>query len=454
MSWLSRFKAKRETRQAAPLTVRRFDGAAGGRRGSGLGVFGPINSEVAAAGPSLRSRSRYLTANNPLIANAIRNLATAMTGTGITPTPKHPDAAVRKALMAAWRTWSDLADADGRTDANGLQAQIARAVLVDGEALLQIVRTDAGPRLRHLPAELLDESMTRPTEGGGYIYSGVEFSAAGERIAYHVFSARPDHFATYAPPVRIPADEILHIFEPLAAGQVRGIPATASITLTASELDQLTDALLVGTKIAAMFAGFVVNQSDTSGDDPFGGDDQPSLEPGTLQKLPAGWDVKFATPQQAQQTGEFVKAQIRSLAAGLGVPAHWIDGDLSGANFSSLRAGLLPVRARIEQLQYLCLVPQLLTPIWREVVEQAALSGDLPGYEDDPAAFQAVEWLPPAFMQVDPAKQVQADAAELEAGLTSRRKLVAQRGWSLEDLDAELASEAATAPKKDNPNAV
>src|SRR5690606_17948091 len=106
-------------------------------------------------------------------------------------------------------------------------------------------------------------------------------------------------------------------------------------------------------KIAAMFAGFIVNQNDTSGGDPFDGEEMPSLEPGTLQRLPGGFDVRFSTPQQAQQSGEFVKAQIRQLAAGLGVPSHWVDGDLTGANYSSLRAGLLPVRARCEQVQYL-----------------------------------------------------------------------------------------------------
>ena len=437
------------TRQAAPLITRRFDGASGGRRGNGVGTFGPINSEVAAAGSTLRSRSRHLVQNNSLIANGVRNLATAMTGAGIMPTPMHPDAETRAALMTAWRAWSDEADADGRTDLSGIEAQVARALIVDGEALLQVIRTDEGPRIRHIPVELLGETMCRPTEGG-YIFSGVEFNATGQRIAYHIFPARADHFQTYAQPIRVPADEILHIFEPLAAGQVRGIPWMASIILPASELDQMTDALLVGAKVAAMMAGFIINSNDTGGGDPFDGQDMPSLEPGTLQRLPGGTDIKFSTPQQAQQTGEFVKAQIRSLAAGLGIPAHWLDCDLSGANYSSLRAGLLPVRARLEQVQYLTLVPQMLNPIWREFVEHTAITGDFPGYENDPQAALAVEWLPPVFMQVDPMKQVQADIAELEAGLTSRRKLVASRGWSIEDLDAERAAEAATAPKKES----
>ena len=38
-------------------------------------------------------------------------------------------------------------------------------------------------------------------------------------------------------------------------------------------------------------------------------------------------------------------------------------------------------------------------------------------------------------------KQVQADVAEMNAGLTSRRKLVAARGWAVEDLDAEIAAD-------------
>jgi len=38
--------------------------------------------------------------------------------------------------------------------------------------------------------------------------------------------------------------------------------------------------------------------------------------------------------------------------------------------------------------------------------------------------------------------------AEMEAGLTSRRKLVAARGWALEDLDAEIATDAFPKPKE------
>lgn len=431
-------------RREAPTPTRRsFDAASGGRRAFGLSGMGRTGTETALAGPILRSRARYRAANDSFIANAVGNMVAALVGAGIMPTPQHPDPETRKALSAVWAVWTDAADADGRTDGNGLQADVARCLVVDGEAFLQVIDRQDGPRLRLLPPELVDESLTRDLGNGRFIVSGVEFVADMSRAAYWVLPARPtDVFATSGNPVRIPAEEVLHVFKALGPGQVRGVSWLASVILPAAELDKLTDALTMGAQVAAMFAGFLTNQNDVSGEDPFGGDAQPSLEPGTLQKLAGGWDVKFAVPSQVAQVAPILKHNLRQLAAGLGIPSHMLDGDLSDATYSSLRAGLIPFRQRIEQTQYHCLVPQLLNPIWQRVVAQAVTSGKIeaPDYESDPRAYRA-EWIMPAAMQVDPLKQVNSDVAELKAGLTSRRKLVAARGWSLDDLDSELAAE-------------
>lgn len=207
-------------------------------------------------------------------------------------------------------------------------------------------------------------------------------------------------------------------------------------------------------KIAAMHAGFLIDQNGTAGEsytgEEAGGILESGLEPGTLKRLPTGNDVKFNTPSQTQEVAAFLRLNLQQLAAGLGLPEHLLSGDLTGANYSSLRAGLLPFRQRVEQIQYGTLVPQLLRPIWRQVITWTLLSGDLdgPDFEASPRDYMACEWLPPAFMQVDPAKQVQADVADMEAGLTSRRKLVAARGWALEDLDAEIAADFFAKPKE------
>lgn len=71
--------------------------------------------------------------------------------------------------------------------------------------------------------------------------------------------------------------------------------------------------------------------------------------------------------------------------------------------------------------------------------------------------------MPPRWAQVDPLKDTEATVAEIEAGLTSRAKAVAERGWNIETLDAEISADrareaglglnfgAAATPSKDAP---
>lgn len=436
-----------DRRTDKPTMTRRFDGAPGGRRALGMGSFGRINPEVGAAGASLRSRAAYLANNNPWLSQAVSNWTGALVGSGIQPTARHPDKVTRRALNAYFEQWATEADAEGRTDFWGLQAQIAQGMVTVGEGLALLIDTDEGPRVRALPPELLDESKTVELPNGRAIFAGVEVDANGRREAFHIIPERPASvFANYAPAQRIDAANVLHVFKPIGPGQLRGVSWLAPVVLPASDFDQLCDALLVGAKTSAMFAGFVTNQNAVGGEDPFEGEDVPSLEPGTLQRLAGGWDVKFTSPQQAQQIDAFLKLNLRQLAAGLGLPEHLLSGDLSGANYSSLRAGLLPFRQRVEQIQYQILVPQFLAPAWRAVIRHGILTGeiDAPDFEQNPGLYLRADWLPPAFMHVDPMKQVQADIAELEAGLTSRSKLVASRGWNPDDLENELTAEKGT----------
>ncbi len=420
----------RVARLIAPASVRRFDAAAGGRRASGFGSFGRTQPEVAAAAPMVRSRARALTNNNPHIANGIANWTAALVGTGIMPTGDSQQ-------ISRFLTWAADCDADGRTDFSGLQEAVARSMVVDGEAFVRFRFNSAGLRLQLLPAEMIDESSTADLRDSGYVVNGVEFSADGERVAYWCLPSRPtDQWAAYSAPVRIPATEILHIFRPIGIGQVRGISWLAPIVVPASEFDAIVDALAVGVKVAALNCAFLIDQNgNADGAAPYdanGGNSvlESGLEPGTLRILPSGWDVKFNAPQQTNEVAAFLRFNLQMLAAGLGLPEHMLSGDLTNANYSSLRAGLLPFRARVEQAQYGVLVPQFLNPIWRRVMFLEDMGDETP-----------VEWLAPRWAQVDPLKDTEATIAEINAGLTSRKKAVAERGWTVESLDAEIAAD-------------
>ncbi|MEM7006508.1 MAG: phage portal protein [Pseudomonadota bacterium] len=427
---------------------RSFDGATGGRRAGGFERFGPINSEVSAAGPRLMERARSKFANNPLVRNGVENLATALTGSGIQANSGHPDSNIRELLDTAFIEWAPGADADMRTDWFGLQNLIAQTMIVDGESFIQLIPSRDGLKLRLIPAEQVDWSLTRELAGDARIVNGVEFNSDGERIAYHILPVSPTSiYPTYGEPIRVAADQILHVFKPIAAGQVRGVSWLAPILLQSNEFDQLVDALLVGVKVAAMHAGFVIdpNANGTVAFDPEDSEGlaNASLEPDVMRVLPAGTDVRFSTPQQANEVSAFLRLNLQMLAAGLGIPEHMLSGDLSNANYSSIRAGLLPFRARVEQIQYGVLVPQFLRPVWQRFVALSVLSGatEAPGYESERAAYEAVEWIPPRHMQVDPLKDTQAVKEQLGMGLMSRRQAVAEQGWNVETLDAEIAAD-------------
>jgi lambda family phage portal protein len=169
------------------------------------------------------------------------------------------------------------------------------------------------------------------------------------------------------------------------------------------------------------------------------------MEPGSLIPLPPGADIQFSDPADPGDYGAFVKNHIRAIASGLGVPYELVSGDLEGVTYSSIRAGLVEFRRRIEQLQYAVVVFQFCRPVWERFVRFAALSGaiDAPGFDRDPAPWLAVEWLPPKWEWVDPLKDARAEIEQIRAGLKSRSQSIAERGYDIEEVDAAIAADRA-----------
>ncbi|MEO0958147.1 MAG: phage portal protein [Pseudomonadota bacterium] len=439
-------------RATAPTPQRRsFDAAAGGRRGSSFGRhFGSHNAAAMHAGATVRDRARRAYANNGYVRNGVDAFVAEAVGAGIAASSAHPEADLREDIDARFAQVAEAIDAEGRTNFAGLQRAVVRTVFVDGEAFVMIEETDDGLQLRQIPTEFLDDADTRDLRDGGYVVGGIEFDRFGRRVAYHIRPQRPtDVFPGAREAIRVSAANVLHICEPLGPGQVRGVSALAPILLTLNELDQLQDALLVGAKVAAMHAAFLVDMTGQSGD-PYGGDQdgdvlETGIEPGAMLRLPAGLDVKFNSPDQAKDGVAFAKFTLGQVAAGLGVPQHLVDGDLTGANYSSLRAGLLPFRAKVEQFTTGTLVPQFLAPAFRRAIREEYFAGrlELPGFERDPAPFLRAEWLRPRPMQVDPAKDAEALREMLALGLVSRRQAVRQLGSDVVDIDREIAADRA-----------
>ena len=304
-------------------------------------------------------------------------------------------------------------------------------------------------QLQLLEAEHLTTTETRKLENGNYIRAGIEFNGIGRRVAYHLYREHPGDTSNPIAStelVRVPAESVLHLFRPIRPGQLRGQPWLTQVLIKLYELDQYDDAELVRKKTAAMFAGFVTKNSpedrllnEQAPDS--GGTSVAGLEPGTMQVLLPGEDVKFSTPADVGATYEtFMRVQLRSIAAGMGITYEQLTGDLTGVNYSSIRAGLLEFRRRCEQFQHQVIVFQMCRPIWQTWIDAAILSGALQK-NGDLAAYYDVKWIPPGFAWVDPLKDIKAQIMAVRAGFKSRAEVVSEQGYDAEAIDREIAAD-------------
>lgn len=440
---LAAFAQKLFGRSGRAPQARSYDGAGSGRRWTGFADMPSAIASMLASSGTLARRGRGLVANNGHAASGAEAWTSALVGTGLKLQ------ATRPGLAQAFEAWTDDADADGVTDFYGLQGSMARSMVVSGEAFALIL---GNGKLRQIDPEQVDRNLTQATGGGGRIVQGVEFDAAGRKVAFHIRRDQPGMpLAVSYEIVRVPADLCIHMFRPIFPGQVRGLSWFAPVLLRLADFDRAIDAQLQRQLVASLLTGFVVAPNGDAGGF-FGQQDGPvlqaGLEPGTMQVIPPGHDVRFSEAAAiGAEAIDFLKVTRDEVAAGLGVPTHVMSGDLSQANYSSLRAGLIEWRRRVESIQHSVIVFQFCRPVWRNWLLQRALAGspDMAGYFENPAVFESAKWITPRFDWVDPLKDAEAEIAAIGAGLMSRRQAVAARGYDIEQLDAEIAADAARA---------
>lgn len=447
-----------------------YDGIGGGRRALAWQVGNPgAVAALAYTQMELRAKSRDLVRRNAWAAAGVEAFVANAIGTGIKPQSMLVDNAVRESIHALWRDWCEDADGAGLTDFYGLQSLACRAMLEGGEALIRIRyrRPEDGLAVamqlqvlepEHLPTAMNTELAPASTSSGpgNTVRAGIEFDRLGRRVAYHLYRSHPGD-GTLAPmsgaggmdTVRVPAAEVIHLFRPLRPGQIRGEPWLARALVKLNELDQYDDAELVRKKTAAMFAGFITRlapEDNLMGEGPADGHgvSLAGLEPGTLQFLEPGEDVKFSQPADVGASySEFLRMQFRAVAAAMGITYEMLTGDLTQVNYSSIRAGLLEFRRRCEAIQHGVIVHQLCRPIWKAWLEQAVLEGalTLPGFATRRREYLAAKWIPQGWQWVDPKKEFDAMLTAIRAGLMSRSEAISGFGYDAEDIDREIAAD-------------
>lgn len=424
----------------------------------GLHGGGP-NRALSSSLRNLRSRSRHAVRNNPYGSSAIETHVSNLVGNGIKAKWGNPE------LQALWDRWLLESDAEGDESFAGLQTLVARGQFEAGESLVRLLITQTATgiplRLQVLESDHLDEALSQSTKSG-WIRMGIEFDSQAQRRAYHLWRNHPEDLILSAGNERVivPNAELLHIYRKLRAGQLRGIPELSPVLIRLYELDEMQDATLVRQKTAALF-GWIVRKRDAG--DPYGpGIPQGSVDaggnatgqesegaslskivPGGIHYLEDDEDITFSQPADiAGIYVEYLKSELRAVAKGMGLTYEQLTGDLSGVNYSSIRAGLVEFRRRIEFLQLTLLVYKFCQPVAERWLRLAVLYNKAPrainleNYRD-----YLPDWRPPRWDWVDPLKDVQADLLEVRAGFATLASKQLERGYDPREAVAQLELE-------------
>jgi len=423
-----------------------------------------LNTLIAAAGSDITARARFLVRNNGYAANAIESWAGNVVGAGIKPSSLVSDPELKAKLQKLWLEWTDEADSEGFTDFYGLQRRAAREVFIAGEVFFRFRprRPEDGLtvplQLQMIPSEMLPMTRSERLPNGNLIRQGIEFDAIGRRVAYHFLRRHPGDTTDpeiTGETVRVPASEIVHLIDPVDAGQLRGISRFAPAIVKLFLLDQYDDAELDRKKVAAMHALFITTPAPGEPFDATEGKDEAEertmdLQPGQVVMLEPGEEIQTSAPADVGHTYEpFQYRTLLQVSAALGVPYAYLSNDMIRANYSNARLALLEFRRRVDAYQHAVLVFQFCRRVWARFIDTAVIAGalDLPTYERRRREVIACAWLPPKWDWVDPAKDARAEVEQIAAGLKSRTQALAERGYDAEQVDAEIAADQAREAK-------
>lgn len=408
----------------------------------------------------LREYAREADRNNALVGQIVDRALDQILGNGLQIDPQTGDPKVNETLSSLWCAWADdptQCDYTGRFTVDEIERLALRHRFVCGDSF--VLLDDQSGKIRLEEPDRVEASATGTVQIDGRdvdIVHGVEIdSATGRVLAYHFLRTLPINrrgfisLAVGSPElIRIPAEQVVHIFEPKRATQHRGITAFHAIFDRISLLSDIEEAEAVKLAVAACVSAWVVNNNgaftlgssttETATDGTTSLDFQ-EFTPGMIVKLQPGETIQTFSPTvTTQDTTDQKRQLIREVGLALGLPLELTLLDHSDSSFSANRATLETYK-RTARRQQRWIARTLRSRVYAWKVRQwvdAGLVPNLPTITQHCVHF-------PEWQYLDPQKEATADATRLDNHFASRRQIAAERGRDVDDLVSEIAEDNA-----------
>jgi lambda family phage portal protein len=395
-----------------------------------------------------------------------------------------PEAANELALSieSEWRDYTTdsecFIDAGRRQTLGGLMATAFRHRMADGEALGAILWLDRGGDYSTALQIIDPDRLSNPFQMPDLYWrrQGIELGPNEEPLAYNIRAAHPGDIGIVNPKWfrwervmrQLPNGrrQIIHAYEPVSAGMVRGVSPLAPVLQKLHMLGRYDKAELQAALINAMLAATVTSPGDQeqiaealSGggevskfqDDRIGfyGDRPLKIEGAQVNYLYPTDKLELTRPNHPNSGFEaFYRTGLRNIAAVSGLSYEQLTMDWSQSNYSSARGALLEIdkgfSARRGNWAH-----QFVGPFYGAWLEEAIARGRVklpkgaPEFREKRQAYCACRWIGPPRGWVDPLKESQGSLLRIAAGLSTFEKECADQGQWYVDVFHQRARERA-----------
>ena len=239
----------------------------------------------------------------------------------------------------------------------------------------------------------------------------------------------------------VAATEVAYAYRPDRPEALHGATWFSPVIVRMKDFGDYEDAQLVRQKIASCYTVFRTGVIEDDGPDTDSNgmpvEDGPLLgavEPGIIEDLPDGADVKFAQPPGVDGYEPYSRVSLTAVAAGVGLPYEVLTGDLSKVSFISGRLGRLDLKSSVETVQWNILIPQFCEPVGQWFLDAVEFAGgDITDCE--------VRWTPPRFPMASPETEVPADRDAVRAFQKTPSQVLRERGEDPDSFTAEYAAD-------------
>lgn len=408
-----------------------------------LGPNKTIQSDV----KRLRGLSRHLSRNDVYTARYLNLVETRVVGpNGMHFQPRVMNTqgdymkSINDELTNGWNRWKQVASLDGQSFLD-LEQLIIRGVARDGEVFVRVISdsrvNEFGLALQVLDADLLDNDYNNlNAPNGNTIVQGVEVDRFGIPVAYHFWTQHPDDFknGVVVSRQRIEADEILHVYRPERAGQLRGLPWVTPAMYFLARLHEYMDAELVAAQAAAsQVATIETPVNDTSQYINTNDREVIEMEAGVALRLAPGEKMTpWNTTRPTTAFDPFTKMILHGVASALSVSYSTLASDMSEDNYSSARMSGNYEQKHFDNIQswFIRKFHEKVYRLWLNTsLKQNALN-----VNGEPEDFYDVVFRGMKMQSPDLLKDLNAATIGFEQNVVSKTMFCAERGYDYREV--------------------